>query len=117
MAVHKPESPNFRVIIAGGGIAGLTLANALQHAKIDYILLERRDTITPQTGASLGLMSNGGRILDQLNVHSTLEGEMDPLTFFCERWSDGKPLKPRADLPVLLQQRLIRLNSCFHVAN
>jgi 2-polyprenyl-6-methoxyphenol hydroxylase-like FAD-dependent oxidoreductase len=106
MTVNESKSPNFRVVIAGGGIAGLTLANALQHANIDFILLERRSTINPQTGASLGLFSNGGRILDQLNVHNTLEDEMEPLTFMCERWSDGKPLKPRTDLPIHMQQRL-----------
>jgi 2-polyprenyl-6-methoxyphenol hydroxylase-like FAD-dependent oxidoreductase len=56
----------FRVIIGGGGIAGLTLANALEKANIDYILLEGRDTVAPQVGASIGIHPNGTRILDQL---------------------------------------------------
>lgn len=42
------KSDGFRVIIAGGGIAGLTLANTLQHAGIDYILLEARKEISPE---------------------------------------------------------------------
>ncbi|KAF4334071.1 FAD NAD(P)-binding domain protein [Fusarium beomiforme] len=49
------DHTGFRVIIAGGGVAGLTLANALEQANIDYVLLERRDTIAPQVGASIGI--------------------------------------------------------------
>jgi flavin-dependent dehydrogenase len=43
---------SFRVIIVGGGIGGLTLANYLQHANIDFVLLESREEI--------GLNSVGG---------------------------------------------------------
>ena len=46
---------NFRVIIAGAGISGLTLANALQRTGIDFILLEGRNEIAPQVGASIGM--------------------------------------------------------------
>ena len=60
------STDRFRVIIAGGGISGLTLANALEKANIDHVLLEARDTIAPQVGASIGIFQNGGRILDQL---------------------------------------------------
>ncbi|KAK5999341.1 hypothetical protein QM012_005559 [Aureobasidium pullulans] len=52
---------SLKVIIAGGGIAGLTLANALEQANIDYVLLERRDEIAPQVGASIGMLANGCR--------------------------------------------------------
>ena len=69
----------FKVIIAGGGIAGLTLANALevcashdtmnlgaddahQKGNIDYVLLERRKHIAPQVGASIGILPNGCRV-------------------------------------------------------
>ncbi|CAD0111535.1 unnamed protein product [Aureobasidium uvarum] len=61
-----------KVIIAGGGIAGLTLANALESADIDYVLLERRNEIAPQVGASIGILSNGCRILDQLGCRESL---------------------------------------------
>lgn len=66
MVSNMETARGFRVIIAGGGIAGLTLANALEKANINYVLLEARDTITPQVGASIGFFPNGGRILDQL---------------------------------------------------
>ena len=46
---------NFRVVIAGGGITGLTLANALQHANIDYVLLEGRDDIGSHWAGGVGV--------------------------------------------------------------
>ncbi|KAF3006803.1 hypothetical protein E8E13_010417 [Curvularia kusanoi] len=65
----------FRVIIAGGGLAGLTLANALEKADIDYVLLEARNTIAPSVGASIGIFPNGGRILDQLGCFDEISKE------------------------------------------
>ncbi|KAF2621246.1 FAD binding domain-containing protein [Macroventuria anomochaeta] len=66
-------SGGFRVIIAGGGISGLTLANALEKAGIEYVLLEARDIIAPKVGASIGFFQNGGRILDQLGCLEAIE--------------------------------------------
>ncbi|THY17077.1 hypothetical protein D6D00_08628 [Aureobasidium pullulans] len=72
----SPMPTPLKVIIAGGGIAGLTLANALEQASIDYALLERRQEIAPQVGASIGIMSNGCRVstayLKLLDVGSKL---------------------------------------------
>ncbi|KAI5456632.1 hypothetical protein BGZ63DRAFT_434688 [Mariannaea sp. PMI_226] len=61
-----------RVIIAGGGIAGLALANMLEKANIDYILLEAYSQIAPQVGASIALHPNGLRILDQLGCYEDI---------------------------------------------
>ena len=52
--MQSKPSP-FRVLIAGGSIAGLTLAYSLQHAGIDYLMLEARRELAPQLGASTGL--------------------------------------------------------------
>ncbi|KAK4235378.1 FAD/NAD(P)-binding domain-containing protein [Achaetomium macrosporum] len=57
----------FRVLIAGGGVAGLTLANALEQAGIDYLLLEKRD-IAPRMGAYIGVLCHTARVFDQLGV-------------------------------------------------
>ncbi|KAE8402945.1 hypothetical protein BDV37DRAFT_151475 [Aspergillus pseudonomiae] len=59
---------NFRVIIVGGSIAGLTLAHSLQRCGIDFVVLEANDHIAPQVGASVGILANGARILDQLGI-------------------------------------------------
>ncbi|KAH7324853.1 hypothetical protein B0I35DRAFT_370280 [Stachybotrys elegans] len=66
------HSSTFKVLIAGGGIAALTLANILESCGIDYLLLESHDAIAPPAGASIGLFSNGLRILDQLGCYEPL---------------------------------------------
>ncbi|KAI1652958.1 FAD/NAD(P)-binding domain-containing protein [Daldinia decipiens] len=58
---------SFKVIIAGGGIAGLTLANALEKAGVDFLLLEKRE-IAPQTGASIIIQCHTARVLEQLGI-------------------------------------------------
>jgi 2-polyprenyl-6-methoxyphenol hydroxylase-like FAD-dependent oxidoreductase len=79
----------FRVIIGGGGISGLTLANALEKCGIDYILLESRNTITPQVGASIGLFPNGSRIIDQLGCYDSIEKQIVPLGNYHSRYANG----------------------------
>lgn len=63
---------DFKVVIAGGGIAGLGLANMLEMAEIDWVLLESHSEIAPQVGASIGLFPNGLRILDQMGVYEAI---------------------------------------------
>ncbi|KAL0264354.1 hypothetical protein SLS55_000302 [Diplodia seriata] len=59
--------------IIGGGPAGLTLANILEQSGISYTLFEARNDIAPPEGASLGLMPNGLRILDQIGLIDEVE--------------------------------------------
>lgn len=61
----------FKVIIVGGGPAGLGLAHCLHKAGIDYVVLERSEEICNTDGASLALWPHNGRIMDQLGL---LEG-------------------------------------------
>ena len=70
---------HFKVIIVGGSIAGLTLAHCLDHAGVDYVVLERHEDVAPQVGASVGIMPNGARILDQLGLFDAVEAEIEPL--------------------------------------
>lgn len=73
----KTPGAKLRVIIVGGSLAGLTLAHCLERAGVDYIVLEGRDRIDPQIGASLGLFSNGSRVLDQLGLYETIEKDIE----------------------------------------
>jgi len=66
------EKRNFKVIIVGGGVAGLTLANILERFGIEFIVLEAGLDPAPQEGASIGLMGHGLRILDQLGCYEKL---------------------------------------------
>lgn len=67
MAEHQ-----FTVVIAGASIAGLTLALMLQEQGIEYLVLEAYHEIAPQVGASIGLMPNGLRVLDQLGIYESI---------------------------------------------
>ncbi|KAH6989817.1 hypothetical protein BKA56DRAFT_653104 [Ilyonectria sp. MPI-CAGE-AT-0026] len=96
---------NFRVVIAGGGVAGLTLANALEQAGIDYVLLECRETIAPQVGASIGIMPNGCRILDQLGLLDELIEKMESVIWMADRDNRGHLICPRSDVSKLGQAR------------
>ena len=58
----------FKAIIVGGGPTGLIMAHALARANIDWVLIERRDTVPLRTGAALLLLPQGVRILDQLGI-------------------------------------------------
>ncbi|KAB8200496.1 hypothetical protein BDV34DRAFT_232212 [Aspergillus parasiticus] len=65
-------SKPFKVIIAGGSIAGLSLALMLEKNGIDFLVLEAYPSIAPQVGASIGLLPNGLRILDQLGCYESV---------------------------------------------
>ncbi|KAK2785003.1 hypothetical protein FQN53_008054 [Emmonsiellopsis sp. PD_33] len=83
---HNPTP--FKVLIAGGGLAGLSLANMLQQHGIDYLLLEAYADITPQAGASIGFLPHGLRILDQLGMYDDFREGVVPIDSFSFR--DGK---------------------------
>lgn len=68
---------DFRVIIVGGSVTGLTLANILERLGIDFIVLEAYPEIAPQVGASIGLWPNGLRILDQIGCYESFAKDVD----------------------------------------
>ncbi|KAH0158644.1 FAD/NAD(P)-binding domain-containing protein, partial [Aureobasidium melanogenum] len=94
-----------KVIIVGGGIAGLTLANALEQAHIDYVLLERRKEIAPQVGASIGMLANGCRILDQLGCAKPLYECVEPVLWAHDRDEHGRPLVKASNVSQLMKAR------------
>ncbi|KAF5667327.1 FAD binding domain-containing protein [Fusarium heterosporum] len=72
------NTKSFRVLIAGGGVAGLTLANMLERFDIDYLVLEGHGEIAPAVGASIGMFPNGLRILDQIDLYEPLKDLVNP---------------------------------------
>ncbi|GAB7352388.1 hypothetical protein MBLNU459_g2821t1 [Dothideomycetes sp. NU459] len=80
----------FKVVIGGGSITGLALANMLQLYDIDYIVLESYSSITPQVGASIGILPHGNRILDQLGLYKKVLELCPPLDSFHFRDHTGK---------------------------
>ena len=62
------SKPKLSVIVVGGGPVGITAAHALSKAGIDFIVLERRETILEDIGATIFLWPQGMRIMSQLGV-------------------------------------------------
>ncbi|KIX00081.1 uncharacterized protein Z518_10218 [Rhinocladiella mackenziei CBS 650.93] len=80
---------DFKVVIAGGSITGLTLANMLQLYNIDFVVLESYPDIAPQVGASIGILPHGNRILDQLGLYQKILALYPPLDSFHFRDQTG----------------------------
>jgi 2-polyprenyl-6-methoxyphenol hydroxylase-like FAD-dependent oxidoreductase len=60
-----------RILIAGAGIAGLTLANALNRHGIRPVLVEAASTLEPP-GLGLSLQPNGVRALDHIDLGASV---------------------------------------------
>lgn len=79
---------HYTVAIVGGGIAGLTMAMALEQLNIDYILFESYHELAPHQGASIGMQPSAQRVLDQLGLLPELLQHGTPV----KRWrhQDGQ---------------------------
>lgn len=62
----------FKVIITGGGPVGLIAAHALSLASIEFVVLEQRDTISIDVGASLVLAPPSLRVMQQMGLLHSL---------------------------------------------
>lgn len=100
------KSHDFKVVIVGGSVAGLVLAHSLHKAGIDYVVLEGRDHIDPQVGASIGLFSNGSRILDQLGVFESILECTEPLKCYNMLTGQGDLVR-RDDSLQLIEARYV----------
>lgn len=93
----------FKVIIAGGGIAGLTLASALEKAGVDYVLLEKRD-IAPDLGASITSLPCTTVVHEQLGFGHIVADATLPL-LVREHYSEKGRRFARSDETTLLLER------------
>ena len=99
---HRP----FKIIVVGGGVGGLTLANMFQKFGIDFIVLEAYHDITPDVGASIGLVPSGLRILDQIGCFKAVEAMADELVLYCHfRDSGGNPISSLPQFQDHVQKR------------
>jgi 2-polyprenyl-6-methoxyphenol hydroxylase-like FAD-dependent oxidoreductase len=87
---HSTQKRPFRVVVAGAGVAGLVLSNALQRAGIDHVVVEKHKEIVWPSGASIGVWPNGSRILDQLGCLEAVREDCAEMTVSYTRNSDGK---------------------------
>ena len=86
------SSKDMKVIIAGGSISGLSLALMLERNGIDFLVLEAYRDVAPQVGASIGVLPNGLRILDQLDCYEQVIAQSEfPIEKVYFRDASGKP--------------------------
>jgi 2-polyprenyl-6-methoxyphenol hydroxylase-like FAD-dependent oxidoreductase len=88
-ATRNQHASPFRVIVVGGGVAGLTAAHALRKANIDHVVLERGSTPYPPTGASIAIYPHGARILKQVDCLQAAKNACAPMDGFINRMPDG----------------------------
>lgn len=98
------EKQGFRVIIVGGSVAGLTLAQCLTRHNIEYVVLEARDDIAPQEGASISIMPNASLALDQLGILDDILDEVEPLRDVYN-WDASGKLLCKTDVPVEAERK------------
>lgn len=96
--------PPLRAIIVGGSIAGLTLAHAFEQARIEFDLLERRDNIAPDLGATHFIWPNGATILDQLGLWENMDSIMSPMRHTITTTSPRRS-NPKADFLSVIEAR------------
>ncbi|KAJ5644826.1 hypothetical protein N7507_010837 [Penicillium longicatenatum] len=98
------KTPQFKVLIAGGSIAGLTLANALARANVDFIVLESHSRIDASIGGALTIVSNGQRILDQMGIYDDIHPHLEPADDVYTYLKDGR-LLGKMDTPAVMRER------------
>lgn len=105
----SPSKRPFRVIVVGGGVGGLTLANMLERFGIDYVVLEAYKEVHPPKGAGVLLSPNGNFLMDQLGYYEKIrEAAQDSeveVTYF--RNADGKLFSTTKQMPYHQEKRYV----------
>lgn len=97
----------FKVIVVGGSISGLALANMLEQYGIDYVVLEKHDVIAPQLGAGFAILPNGARVLEQLGCYEALEKNNEPVNSLENYDEHGTLLGSQPDMGDWMQQSYV----------
>ena len=91
LPVPPPDDHPVRVIVVGGGIAGLSAAIALRRTGNEAVVLERAPRIDP-VGAGITLFANAMRALDRLGVGEAVAARGAAATRSAILTSDGREL-------------------------
>jgi len=98
-----------KILIVGGGIAGLTTALALERIHLDYYLLEAVPEVKA-LGAGITLAGNAMKVLEQLGVATAVQQQGEVLTSMIIQDNHGK------EISVLDTEKLNREYGMYNVA-
>ncbi|RSL86874.1 hypothetical protein CEP52_015691 [Fusarium oligoseptatum] len=98
---------SFRVIIIGGGPVGIVAAHALHHAGVDFVVLEQRNNICEDVGASLIVSPHNLRVFHQLGLWKHLEEIGAPLLHHSQGFDQRKHKFKRSYALSLLQEKVL----------
>ncbi|KAJ5598576.1 Monooxygenase FAD-binding [Penicillium hordei] len=107
---------SFKAIIIGGGPVGITAAHALHHAGIDFIVLEQRDDIFEDVGASLVISPHNLRVFHQFGLLEKLFDIGYPFLHHNEGFNTKKSNFKRSYALSLLQKNHGSALMTFHRA-
>ncbi|XP_062111904.1 monooxygenase 1-like isoform X2 [Humulus lupulus] len=86
--MEAAEEEIIDIAIVGAGICGLATALALHRKGIQSVVLERSETLR-DSGAAIGILTNGWCALDQLGVGHKLRSTALPLQGIRDIWLDS----------------------------
>ncbi|CEI63201.1 unnamed protein product [Fusarium venenatum] len=71
------DAPSYscKILIVGGSVAGLALANMLEQVGIDFVVLEAGSKIDPTVGGGISVQPQMSRILDQIGCCDGYKGD------------------------------------------
>lgn len=70
---------DFKVVVVGGGLVGLTAAHALDRVGIDFVLLERQPKVVMDVGSNLAINVFGLQAMSQLGLTPALSEVSTPI--------------------------------------
>lgn len=90
---HPKSNPQFRAIIVGAGVTGLTAAHSFHKAGIDYVVVEKWREAAPAVGGSISVFPHCLRVMKQLGIADRVNSLSTPFTDGAtNRGPDGKPI-------------------------
>ena len=90
--LESQRDDHLRVLIAGAGVAGLTLAALLRRSGLNPVLIERMPSMA-HPGYMLALMPTVDAVLDDLGIHDEYLAHSSPLARYAFRSHRGKTLR------------------------
>src|SRR5690242_2486180 len=105
--MEAQNTPFFRVIVIGAGLVGLTAAHILHQAGIDFVVLEKHETIVPTVGSVITIWPQTSRVFKQLGLDEILSPHLESLQSSIVISAVDAQQLDDANLPDLIQKKYV----------